>query len=138
MLELSKIVRKSKINRGYLDFDVDEPKIIVDDKCHPIEIKLRERGTGENLIEDFMILANECVASHIYYMELPFIYRIHEYPKEEKIRSFLGFVSNLGYTITGNVGDMKPTTIQRILKQLEDKEEYPILSSFSSRASFVI
>ena len=81
-----------------------------------------------------MILANECVATHIYYMELPFIYRIHEYPKEEKIRSFLGFVSNLGYTITGNVSDMKPTTIQRILKQLEDKDEYPILSSLLLRS----
>ena len=87
MHELARIVRKSKINRGYLDFDVDEPKIIVDEKCHPIEIKIRNRGVGENLIEDFMILANECVATHIFYMELPFIYRIHEIPKEEKIRN---------------------------------------------------
>ncbi|MBR3146400.1 MAG: ribonuclease R [Bacilli bacterium] len=134
MSELATILRKAKVNRGYIDFGIDEPKILVDDKCVPYDVVLRDRGTGENLIEDFMIAANECVASHIYFMNLPFIYRIHEYPKEEKIRSFLGFVSNLGYTITGNVSDMKPTTIQRILKQLDDKPEYKILSSLLLRS----
>ena len=89
MKKLADILRKMKDNRGNLDFDVDEPKIIVDEECNPIEIKLRERSSGEKLIEDFMIAANECVATHIYFMNLPFIYRIHEYPKEEKIRSFL-------------------------------------------------
>ena len=81
-----------------------------------------------------MIAANECVATHIYFMNLPFVYRIHEYPKEEKIRSFLGFVSNLGYHLTGNVKDIKPTTIQNILKQLEDKDEYPIFSALLLRS----
>ena len=133
MGELANILRKAKTNRGYIDFDVDEAKILVDEKCVPIDVILRERGTGENLIEDFMIAANECVATHIYFMNLPFIYRIHEYPKEEKIRSFLGFVSNLGYHITGNINDLKPTTIQKILKQLEDKDEYPILSTLLLR-----
>ena len=134
MGELAAILRKSKINRGYIDFGIDEAKILVDENCVPVDVVLRDRGTGENLIEDFMIAANECVATHIYFMNLPFIYRIHEYPKEEKIRSFLGFVSNLGYTITGNVSDMKPTTIQRILRQLEDKPEYKILSSLLLRS----
>ena len=134
MSELASILRKAKVDRGYIDFGIDEAKILVDENCVPTDVVLRDRGTGENLIEDFMIAANECVATHIYFMNLPFIYRIHEYPKEEKIRSFLGFVSNLGYTITGNVSDMKPTTIQRILKQLEDKEEYPILSSLLLRS----
>ena len=134
MAELAKILRKEKINRGYIDFNIDEAKILVDEKCVPYEITIRDRGIGENLIEDFMIAANECVASHIYFMNLPFIYRIHEYPKEEKIRSFLGFVSNLGYHITGNVSDIKPTTIQNILKQLEDKPEYKILSNLLLRS----
>ncbi len=134
MGELASILRKAKVNRGYIDFGIDEAKILVDENCVPTDVVLRDRGTGENLIEDFMIAANECVATHIYFMNLPFIYRIHEYPKEEKIRSFLGFISNLGYTITGNVSDMKPTTIQRILKQLEDKPEYPILSSLLLRS----
>ena len=134
MYELSKIVRKSKINRGYLDFDVDEPKIIVDEKCHPIEIKIRNRGVGENLIEDFMILANECVASHIFYMELPFIYRIHEVPKEERLREFLGYISSLGYVYKGNMKDTNPKMVQGLLDYLKDKKEFKILSSLLLRS----
>ena len=134
MGELSKILRKAKVKRGYIDFGVDEAKILVDEKCVPTDIVLRDRGVGENMIEDFMIAANECVATHIYFMNLPFIYRVHEYPKEEKIRSFLGFVSSLGYTITGNVKDVKPTTIQMILEQLREKPEFKILSSLMLRS----
>ena len=134
MHELSSIVRKSKISRGYLDFDVDEPKIIVDEKCHPIDIKIRERGVGENLIEDFMILANECVARHIYYMELPFIYRIHEVPKEEKIRDFLSYIGTLGYVYRGNMKDTSPKMVQGLLKFLKDKKEFKILSSLLLRS----
>lgn len=133
MSELATILRKAKVRRGYINFDIDEAKILVDENCKPTEITVRERGVGENLIEDFMIVANECVATHIYFMNLPFIYRVHEVPKEEKIRSFLGFVSNLGYSIPGDIKDTKPTTMQRILKALEDKPEYKILSSLLLR-----
>ena len=134
MAELASIVRKSKIDRGYLDFDVDEPKIIVDENCHPIEIKKRERGVGENLIEDFMILANECVATHIFYMELPFIYRIHEVPREEKIRDFLSYMGTLGYNYKGNLKDTNPKMVQGILEYLRDKKEFKILSSLLLRS----
>ena len=133
MAELASILRKAKVKRGYINFDIDEAKILVDENCKPIEITVRERGTGENLIEDFMIAANECVATHIYFMNLPFIYRVHEVPKEGKIRSLLGFVSNLGYQVPGDIKDTKPTTMQRILKALEDKPEYKILSSLLLR-----
>ena len=133
MAELASILRKVKVKRGYINFDIDEAKILVDENCKPTEITVRERGIGENLIEDFMIAANECVATHIYFMNLPFIYRVHEVPKEEKIRSFLGFVSNLGYQVPGDIKDTKPTTMQRILKALEDKPEYKILSSLLLR-----
>ena len=133
MAELAKILRKAKVKRGYINFDIDEAKILVDENCKPTEITVRERGVGENLIEDFMIAANECVATHIYFMNLPFIYRVHEVPKEEKIRSFLAFVSNLGYSIPGDIKDTKPTTMQKILKALEDKPEYKILSSLLLR-----
>lgn len=133
MSELATILRKAKVRRGYINFDIDEAKILVDENCKPTEITVRERGVGENLIEDFMIAANECVATHIYFMNLPFIYRVHEVPKEEKIRSFLGFVGNLGYSIPGDIKDTKPTTMQRILKALEDKPEYKILSSLLLR-----
>lgn len=133
MSELATILRKAKVKRGYINFDIDEAKILVDENCKPTEITVRERGVGENLIEDFMIAANECVATHIYFMNLPFIYRVHEVPKEEKIRSFLAFVSNLGYNIPGDIKDTKPTTMQKILKALEEKPEYKILSSLLLR-----
>lgn len=133
MAELATILRNAKVKRGYINFDIDEAKILVDENCKPTEITVRERGVGENLIEDFMIAANECVATHIYFMNLPFIYRVHEVPKEEKIRSFLAFVSNLGYNIPGDIKDTKPTTMQKILKALEDKPEYKILSSLLLR-----
>lgn len=134
MEELAVILRKAKVKRGYIDFEVDEAKVLVDDKGVPTDVVLRDRGKGEKLIEDFMIAANECVATHIYFMNLPFIYRVHEYPKEEKIRGFLSFVSNLGYHVNGNIKDVKPTTMQKILEQLKDKPEYKILSSLLLRS----
>ena len=134
MGELAAILRKAKIKRGYLNFDVDEAKILVDENCKPTEITIRNRGVGENLIEDFMIAANECVATHIYFMNLPFVYRVHEVPKEERIRSFLSFIGNLGYQVPGDIKDTRPTTMQRLLKFLEDKPEYKILSSLLLRS----
>lgn len=134
MAELAAILRKAKENRGYIDFEVDEAKILVDDKCVPTEVVLRDRGTGENLIEDFMIAANECVATHIYFMNLPFIYRVHEVPKEEKIHAFLGFVGTLGYQVPGNLKENNPKTIQKLIKFLEDKKEFKILSKLLLRS----
>ena len=134
MKELADILRDAKVRRGYIDFNIDEAKILVDDKCVPTDVVLRDRGAGEKLIEDFMIAANECVANHIYFMNLPFIYRVHEYPKEEKIRSFISFISGLGYHIIGDTSDLRPTAIQKIIKQLEDKPEFKILSNLLLRS----
>ncbi len=134
MEELAQILRKHKVERGYIDFGIDESKIIVDETGKAIDIKLRNRGKGENLIEDFMIAANETVATCIYFMELPFIYRVHGEPNEEKINSFLTFVSSLGYTLSGKIKDMHPKTMQSILNQLKDKKEFHILSSLLLRS----
>ena len=134
MQELANILRKAKEKRGYIDFLVDEAKILVDENCVPTEIIKRDRGAGENLIEDFMIAANECVATHIYFMNLPFIYRVHEVPKEEKIRSYLSFIATLGYQVPGDIKDTRPKTIQRLVKFLEDKKEFKILSSLLLRS----
>ena len=134
MAELASILRKMKEKRGYIDFEVDEAKILVDESGKPTEVVLRERGIGENLIEDFMIAANECVATHIYFMNLPFIYRVHEVPKEEKIRSFLGFIGTLGYQVPGDIKDTRPKTMQRLLQFLHDKKEFKILSSLLLRS----
>ncbi len=133
MQELSEILRKMRHQRGALDFDVDEAKILVDETGKPTEVVLRNRGVGEKLIEDFMIAANECVARHIFFMELPFVYRVHEYPKEEKIRNFLAFLGTLGYQVTGDFKDTRPKTLQRLLEFLHDKKEFAILSSLLLR-----
>ena len=134
MEELAKILRKNKENRGYIDFDIDEPKIIVDEKGEAIDVKVRERGTGEKLIEDFMIAANETVATHIYFMELPFIYRVHGTPNEEKINTFMNFVKVLGYNVNVKIKDITPKTMQAILEELKGKKEFHILSSLLLRS----
>ena len=133
MFELSQILRKEKLSRGYLDFDVDEPKILVDEKGKPYDVILRERGKGENMIEDFMIAANETVAEHIFYMGLPFVYRIHEVPDNEKVEEFLNSISMLGYHVVGDRNFIYPKSMKKILDQLRDKEEFKILSTLLLR-----
>ena len=134
MEELAQIIRKRKIEKGYIEFDENEPKIITDEDGRAIDIQKRERGLGENLIEDFMIAANETVASTISYMEIPFIYRVHGLPDEDRLKSFLRFLGILGYKINANLKSITPKTIQNILNQLKDKKEYPILSSMLLRS----
>ena len=134
MKELADILRKNKVKRGYIDFDLDEAKIIVNDDGEAVDVVLRNRGVGEKLIEDFMIAANETVATCIYFMELPFVYRVHGEPSEEKIQNFLKFLSVLGYTINGKIKDLHPKAMQNILEQLKDKKEFHILSSLLLRS----
>ena len=134
MKELADILRNARAKRGAIDFETEEAKILVDEEGKPIDVVLRERKDGEKLIEDFMIAANETVAAHIYWMNLPFVYRVHDIPKEEKINNFLDFVSSLGYKITGKINIKHPSSIENILKQLKDKKEYKILSSLMLRA----
>lgn len=134
MQKLASILRKNKEEKGYIDFDLDEAKIIVNEKGEAIDVVLRDRGTGEKLIEDFMIAANETVATCIYFMELPFVYRVHGEPNEEKITNFLNFVSSLGYHVKGDIKKMHPRVMQDILRQLSDKKEFHILSALLLRS----
>ena len=133
MHELSKILRKNKVARGYIDFDIDESKIIVDKDGKAIDVKLRYRGVGENMIEDFMIASNEATASTIFYMDLPYVYRVHGTPSEEKIDNFLKFISVLGYKVKGKTKNITPLVMQDILNQLKEKKEYKILSKMCLR-----
>ena len=134
MQELADILRKNKIERGYIDFEIDEAKIIVDEDGKAIDVTLRNRGVGEKLIEDFMIVANETVATHIFYMELPFVYRVHGEPSEEKITKFIDYVSSCGYTLIGKFNDIHPKTMQNLLEQLKDTKEYSIFSRLLLRS----
>ena len=133
MNALAKILRKNKTNRGYIDFNIDEPKLICDENGKCIDVQRTIREDGEKLIEDFMIAANETVASHIYNMSLPFIYRVHAEPKQEKIDSFINFVNILGYKLNGKFKDIKPTHMQKLINQLEDKPERQVLSEMLLR-----
>jgi len=133
MKELAEILRKNKVNKGYIDFEIDEAKVITNEDGEAIDVVLRERGTGEKLIEDFMIAANETVATHITYMEYPFIYRVHGEPNEEKINNFLSFVSILGHSVH-KMRKITPKAMQELLGELKEVKEFPILSSLLLRS----
>lgn len=134
MAELAKILRAEKASRGYIDFGLDEAKIIQDDKGRAIDVVKRERGVGENLIEDFMIAANETVATHVSNMDLPFIYRVHDIPNSEKIEDFKNLIKQMGYQIHTNLNKITPLTMQSILNELRDKKEFNILSDVLLRS----
>ena len=131
---LAHILRRNKIKRGYIDFDLDEAKIIVDEDKNVVGIEKRVREDAERMIEDFMIAANETVATHIYNMDLPFIYRVHDVPNADKIDKFLKLVSLLGYKVNGKVKDLTPVSMQKLLNQLKDVPQYKILSSMLLRS----
>ena len=134
MNNLAHILRDNKVRRGYIDFDLDEAKVIVDEDKNVIGIEKRVREDGEKLIEDFMIAANETVATHIYNMNLPFVYRVHDVPNSEKIDKFIRLVGIFGHKITGKFKDLTPISMQKLLSQLKDVPQYKILSSMLLRS----
>ena len=134
MHELSKILRQEKINRGYIDFGIDEAKVIQDENGKAIDIVKRIQGTGEKLIEDFMIAANETVATHIRNLDLPFIYRVHDLPNAEKIEDFSNLIKQMGYQIHTNLNKITPVTMQKLLNEFRDKDEFVILSDMLLRS----
>lgn len=133
MEELSKVLRKKMVNRGYIEFESNEAKILVDDNCHPTHIEARVQRTGEELIENFMIVANETVASSIYYRNLPGIYRVHDKPDEKRLGEFMKFLSLHGYVINGKNKITNPRDLQNILEQLGENEEVRVLHDMAIR-----
>lgn len=134
MNEVSKILRDKMVSRGYIEFSSPEAKIIVDEECKPIEIKLRGEGTGEKMIENFMVAANETVGSFIFYQNLPGIYRVHDKPDEKRINSFFQFLSSRGYVVNGKKKGITSRDLQNILKQLKDKPDAKILNDLAIRS----
>lgn len=133
MNELSLILRKKMVSRGYIEFESTEAKIKVDDACHPIEIEARVQRSGEELIENFMIAANETVSSSIYYKNLPGIYRIHDKPDEKRLGEFMKFLSLHGYVVTGKSRITNPKDLQHILVQLDNVPEERVLHDMAIR-----
>ena len=134
MKECSDILRQKMISRGYIEFHSAEAKIIVDENGIPTEIKLRNEGTGENMIENFMVAANESVGSFIFYQNLPGIYRVHDKPDEKRLTSFFSFLASRGYTVTGKKKEITARDLQNILKQLKDKPDSKILNDLAIRS----
>ncbi|MBQ7030755.1 MAG: ribonuclease R [Bacilli bacterium] len=134
MHELAKILRKRKIQKGYIEFDIPEAKIVQDENGKCIDVIKREQLDGEKLIEDFMIAANETVATHIYNMGLPFVYRVHGIPKTEKINDFINLLKLLNIKVNTKGIDSSSKGMQKILNELKDLKEAPILSSMLLRS----
>lgn len=131
MNELSNILRRKMVNHGYLEFNRPEAKILVDEKCHPYKIDLRSQRTGEKLIENFMIVANETVAGYIEDMKVPGIYRVHDKPNKEKLQVFLKFLNQRGYNIKADTNKFKATDYQRLLKLFKGKDDEVILNTLA-------
>ena len=134
MAELSAILRNKRTLRGAIDFDFKESKVIVDENGWPVDIELRERTVAEKLIEDFMLVANETVAEHFHWMNVPFLYRIHEDPKPEKLQRFFEFVTNFGILIKGTGNTIHPKALQEVLKAIEGMPEEPVISTMLLRS----
>ena len=129
--ELYKILKKSRENRGSIDFNFEESQIDVSETGEVLNIEALERGPGNKMIEEFMLIANETVASLFAYMDFPFIYRIHEKPSEEKLDGFKRALNAMGYNIKGN--DLHPKDFQNILKEVEGKKEEKIINMLMLR-----
>lgn len=132
-LELSKKIRTNREKRGAIDFDKEESKIIVDSNGDALDIVLRERGISERLIEDFMLSANEIIGEHFYWMQVPFIYRIHEEPKIEKLRQFFDISASFGYRTKGKVDEISPYILANMLKKFKGEVVEPMLSTILLR-----
>lgn len=129
MLRLSKIIRKRREGLGSIDFDTKEGKIVLDEKGKAVDVVLRERGESERIIEDFMICANEVVANHMKWLEVPSMYRIHEQPDPKKMREFVHISQLAGIKFKGNVLNVYPKQCQQLLNEVKKKPEYPVIST---------
>lgn len=134
MNELAKILREVKEKRGYIDFELEEAKVVQDENGKAIDIKRRFREDGEKLIEDFMIAANESIAERFTHLDLPFVYRVHDIPDNEKITKFLNLIKVLGYQVTSRKNDFSNQGLQKLLAELSDKKEFDILSALLLRS----
>ena len=134
MRELAGILREKRKKRGSIDFDFPESKIVLDKQGHPIEIKPYERNVATKIIEDFMLIANETVAEHFHWMELPFVYRTHDNPDPEKIDKLSTFIRNFGYSIKSRQEEIHPKELQKLLAKIEDTPEEALISRLTLRS----
>ena len=133
MEELCNILREKRMRRGAIDFNFEESKIILNDLGKPIDIKPYDRAIANRIIEEFMLVCNETIAEHMYWTNLPFVYRIHEEPDEEKLEKFKEFIYNLGYVVRWGQ-ETHPRALQDILDKVKGKKEETVVSTLLLRS----
>ena len=134
MQELAALLREKRKQRGSIDFDFPETKIILDEKGKPIEIKPYERNTATKIIEDFMLITNETIAEDYFWQEIPFVYRTHDTPDPERIERLEVFINNFGYGIKNNREGIHPKELQKLLARIEDSPEEALISRLTLRS----
>ncbi|OBA03539.1 ribonuclease R [Paenibacillus polymyxa] len=134
MKELALKLRANRMRRGAVDFDFDEAKVIVDDEGKAVDIVKRDRTIAEQIIEEFMLAANETVAEHFHWLKVPFLYRIHEDPDPEKLQNFMAFAANFGHHIKGRGNSIHPRALQTLLEDIQGTKEQTVLSTMMLRS----
>lgn len=135
MEQLAMRLRSKRMKRGAIDFDFQESKIIVDEDGKAIDIVKRERSIAEQIIEEFMLAANETVAEHFHWLRVPFLYRIHEDPDSEKLLTFMQFAANFGYVVKGGKGNtVHPRALQTLLEDIQGTKEATVISTMLLRS----
>ncbi len=134
MKELAHILRTKRKQRGSIDFDFPETKVMLDEKGRPVEIKPYERNTATKIIEDFMLIANETVAEDYYWQQIPFLFRTHDNPDPEKMKGLAAFIGSFGYTIRFHNGEIYPKEVQKLLVKAEDTPEEGLISRLALRS----
>ncbi|MFE5322844.1 ribonuclease R [Paenibacillus sp. NPDC056579] len=134
MEELAMKLRKRRMNRGAIDFDFQESKILVDENGKPTDIIKRDRTIAEMIIEEFMLASNETVAEHFHWLKVPFLYRIHEDPDAEKLMHFMEFITNFGYVVRGKGNTVHPRALQSLLEEIKGTKEETVISTVMLRS----
>ena len=133
MKELAVILKQRRLKDGYLSLDIPESKITLDKNGKPIDIGPYDTNFANEIIEQFMLTANETVAERFYWLEAPFIYRVHEKPDEDKVKELNKYLFNFGYRIKGKLDDVKPKAFSQILEEVKGKEEERVVSNLLLR-----
>ncbi len=134
MEKVAGILREKRKKRGSIDFDFPETKMVLDEQGKPIELKPYDRNVATKIIEDFMLLANETVAEHYFWQEIPFVYRTHEQPDEEKIQKLAIFINNFGHSMHIANNAVRPKEIQKLLAKVEGTNEEALISRLALRS----
>lgn len=134
MKSLAEIIKNVRRQRGSIDFDIPESKILLDENGFPVTIKPYERNVATNIIEEFMLIANETVSSHYFWMEVPFLYRTHDNPAPDKLEKLCEFIKNYGFALKGDKEDIHPKEIQKLLGSIEGTKEETLITRITLRS----